>query len=411
MTFPQALLPSGDGPTRVGRTRVGGPATSDPSGDAEAFQRRLGEARQRAGTDGGPEEALGAGRREAAEEARSERAGAEAAAERRAASEPTADDRPGRRAVEAEEPEEGAGPAGPPTPSDESARPAVAVGAGSTAPGAAGDGAELPGALAQAAVPAGGARATGPGGRGERGAQAATPAVPAAPAATGATGATGAPTAPGEVPQPDAPRAAAGDPVAGAQAAGEGVAKGAPDAPTVVLDARGAETQLAPDASARPGAAAGAEGTQAASTARLAELNARAATALEQIRVAITPGMRRATIALTPLDLGRVDVTLALDRDGLVAHMRVEAADTYKALERHMPELRSSLERAGIDVARVDISHGGPNQDAPNDGSRDARGARSSNAAGADAAHDTHTVDAFVRRPDTISDARVDTLA
>lgn len=167
-----------------------------------------------------------------------------------------------------------------------------------------------------------------------------------------------------------------------------------------------------PDAAARPAPGAAAD-VQQAQAARHAELNDRAATALEQIRVALGPGVRRATVALTPAHLGRVDVTIAMEKDGLVAHLRVEAPDTYQALERHLPELRASLERAGLDVSQIDIAQGGADGGATfGERSGESRGGKNGATNNGAAAHDDErVVETVLLRPTTITDARVDTLA
>ncbi|QDU86559.1 Flagellar hook-length control protein FliK [Planctomycetes bacterium Pla163] len=149
--------------------------------------------------------------------------------------------------------------------------------------------------------------------------------------------------------------------------------------------------------------------TDAAATARLAQLNDRAAQALDQIRVAIHPGMRRISIALTPIDLGRVDVRIALEGDGLVAHLRVEAPETYQALERHLPELRASLERAGLDVTRLDVSQDAPDPNGRRDGSDGGRSEARARTNASDA--DEHTTASVWFRPNTLTDRSVDTLA
>ncbi|MEZ5977538.1 MAG: flagellar hook-length control protein FliK [Planctomycetota bacterium] len=136
--------------------------------------------------------------------------------------------------------------------------------------------------------------------------------------------------------------------------------------------------------------------------------NARAAEALEQIRLHVRPGMRSATIELSPKELGRVDVHVVLEKEGLVAHLRVEAPDTYRALERHMPELRAGLEQGGLDVVRLDLSMGQGERGADRER---AEVTRSVVGPGRTNEGPASRVETIWLRPSTVSDDAVDVMA
>lgn len=141
--------------------------------------------------------------------------------------------------------------------------------------------------------------------------------------------------------------------------------------------------------------------------------NERAARVLEQVRLFVQPGMRRATLELTPANLGRIDVEISVDRGELAAHLRVDAVDTYEALQRHMPELRASLERAGLDVTQLELSFGARGENAPQQQQRGEERAFT-NSPGAPRGGATSAAArelALLLRPNTIAVDRVDTLA
>jgi flagellar hook-length control protein FliK len=141
--------------------------------------------------------------------------------------------------------------------------------------------------------------------------------------------------------------------------------------------------------------------------------NERAARVLEQVRLFVQPGMRRATLELTPANLGRIDVEISVDRGELAAHLRVDAVDTYEALQRHMPELRASLERAGLDVTQLELSFGARGENAPQQ-RQSGEGRALANARGAARGGESTAAArelALLLRPNTIAVDRVDTLA
>ncbi len=84
----------------------------------------------------------------------------------------------------------------------------------------------------------------------------------------------------------------------------------------------------------------------------------RANDVLRQIRLHLSPGMRHATLSLVPAELGRVHVHLQLREGKLGAEMRVESAETKELLERHVPELRASLARQGVEVESFEFRLG-----------------------------------------------------
>jgi flagellar hook-length control protein FliK len=144
----------------------------------------------------------------------------------------------------------------------------------------------------------------------------------------------------------------------------------------------------------------------------VAASNERAARVLEQVRFFVQPGMRHATLELTPANLGRIDVDISVDRGELAAHLRVDAIDTYEALQRHMPELRASLERAGLDVTQLELSFGARGENASQQQRGEERAftnSRGSSHGGQSSAAAREL--ALLLRPNTIAVDRVDTLA
>jgi len=155
-----------------------------------------------------------------------------------------------------------------------------------------------------------------------------------------------------------------------------------------------------------------ASATRPLDPAQLAASNERAARVLEQVRMFVHPGLRRATLELSPANLGRIDVQITFERGEVAAHLVVEAVDTYEALQRHMPELRASLERGGLDVGQLELSFGA------RDGSqtREQRGESTRGGAGGGAsdrarATDARGIETIWLRPNTVAHDRVDTLA
>ncbi len=84
----------------------------------------------------------------------------------------------------------------------------------------------------------------------------------------------------------------------------------------------------------------------------------RAADVLRQVRVHLTRGMRQATVRLEPAALGRVAIRIALREGRATTEIRAERASTLEALERHLPELRATLEQQGIDAGEFDLGLG-----------------------------------------------------
>jgi flagellar hook-length control protein FliK len=420
MTSSQTLIPPGDGSVGTDRsanlrsaaTRGRAGAVGASQDESQAFAKRLEEAgerrRSRTEVERDREEPDGPTRKERSESDDTKVSagvhqgvaeGVQAAAE--GGPDPSAEAARPTRAEESEDEPVGA-PAAPSAPVDD--RP---IGRGTVAEGIDAAGAS---AAASLAPPVVGNVAVG-----ERGPRAEASAAPTLPGVATATAAGATALQPGQPGQSST--GTGGEPDAGLD--GEASADGGgevlldtradrsvdgPSANTAERGVSGTDT-LRADAAVRTAAAP----TDAAATARLAQLNDRAAQALDQIRVAIHPGLRRISIALTPIDLGRVDVRIALEGDGLVAHLRVEAPETYQALERHLPELRASLEQAGLDVTRLEVS-----QDAPDmSGRRDSPdGERSGARAGANVSStDEHKTASVWFRPNTLTDRSVDTLA
>lgn len=107
----------------------------------------------------------------------------------------------------------------------------------------------------------------------------------------------------------------------------------------------------------------------------------RAERVLQQLRLKLSPGLRRATLVLEPENLGRITIALHV-RDGrLEAILRAEKVETLSVLEAHLPELRAMFEQSGIDARDIDLGLGsesdapGPDPGANQDSGSDEGGA------------------------------------
>ncbi len=81
----------------------------------------------------------------------------------------------------------------------------------------------------------------------------------------------------------------------------------------------------------------------------------RAAEILQQIRVALAPGMRSATVHLSPAELGRLSIRVRLEGGRLSALVRAESPATLELLEKHAPELFSMLSDQGIETGSFEL--------------------------------------------------------
>jgi flagellar hook-length control protein FliK len=86
--------------------------------------------------------------------------------------------------------------------------------------------------------------------------------------------------------------------------------------------------------------------------------NQRAADVLRQVRMQIAPDMRHATLQLEPAELGRISIRIAMRGGEVHAEVRAEKRSTLDALERHAPELRAALERAGLATGQLALQLG-----------------------------------------------------
>lgn len=109
----------------------------------------------------------------------------------------------------------------------------------------------------------------------------------------------------------------------------------------------------------------------------------RAERVLNQVRLKLAPGMRKADIALTPANLGHIQVHMTVEDGEMSAVLRADRPETLVVLEQHLPELRSMLDRVGIEVREFDLGLGrgdGQTNDTQRDGDtkREAQSAQSS---------------------------------
>jgi len=84
----------------------------------------------------------------------------------------------------------------------------------------------------------------------------------------------------------------------------------------------------------------------------------RAGEILRQMRVQFSPELRTATIQLSPPELGRVSIRIRVEGGELHALVRAEKRETLDALQRHVPELKATLEQLGIQARQFDLQLG-----------------------------------------------------
>ena len=77
---------------------------------------------------------------------------------------------------------------------------------------------------------------------------------------------------------------------------------------------------------------------------------------MEQIRGRFVPGRQEIRIQLRPLELGHVDLRVEMQPDGVRIRVDAVEPETRRLLERHLPELRETLSRSGVDVDDVRIA-------------------------------------------------------
>jgi len=89
-----------------------------------------------------------------------------------------------------------------------------------------------------------------------------------------------------------------------------------------------------------------------------AEEIAKAAEILRQIKMNLSPGMRRATIELQPAELGRLSIEVAVHEGRVNAVLRADSPHTVELLERQAPELRAMLAQQGIEADTLSMELG-----------------------------------------------------
>jgi len=93
-------------------------------------------------------------------------------------------------------------------------------------------------------------------------------------------------------------------------------------------------------------------------SARQVEARDRAADLLRQIGVQLSPQTRTAVVDLHPRELGRIHIRMSVEGGRVRASLRAERPEALEALERHLPELRAELARAGLDAQELSLSLG-----------------------------------------------------
>jgi flagellar hook-length control protein FliK len=93
-------------------------------------------------------------------------------------------------------------------------------------------------------------------------------------------------------------------------------------------------------------------------SARQVETRERAADLLRQIGLQLSPQTRTAIVDLHPRELGRIHIRMSVEGGRVRASLRAERPEALEALERHLPELRAELSRAGLDPQELSLSLG-----------------------------------------------------
>ncbi|MFN0009429.1 MAG: flagellar hook-length control protein FliK [Planctomycetota bacterium] len=167
------------------------------------------------------------------------------------------------------------------------------------------------------------------------------------------------------VPVPDAAPSGASSPSVEALATLHAARAAGSSALTV--DPRGA-TSAQPAASPAEGAAAREPFAPRLSPAELPGF-------LEGLAVRIDTPQRSAVVDLEPAELGRVSISLSLERDGHVrADVHAQRREGYAALEARLPDLRASLIERGFTDASVSLSLGLPDSRSQRSGAESRRG-------------------------------------
>ncbi|MGY4302411.1 flagellar hook-length control protein FliK [Bradyrhizobium sp. i1.4.4] len=105
--------------------------------------------------------------------------------------------------------------------------------------------------------------------------------------------------------------------------------------------------------------------TTSAATASTATLTATAANSTPvpisgvpvEIAAAARAGKTRFDISLDPIDLGRIDVRINVDRNGQVtSHLTVEKPETLQMLRQDAPQLQRALDDAGLKTGSNGLS-------------------------------------------------------
>lgn len=91
---------------------------------------------------------------------------------------------------------------------------------------------------------------------------------------------------------------------------------------------------------------------------RQTETRERAADLLRQIGLQLSPQTRTAIVDLHPRELGRIHIRMSVEGGRVRANLRAERPEALEALERHLPELRAELARAGLDAQELSLSLG-----------------------------------------------------
>jgi flagellar hook-length control protein FliK len=96
---------------------------------------------------------------------------------------------------------------------------------------------------------------------------------------------------------------------------------------------------------------------------------------ISKLQAQLQRGSRHINMKMHPPELGRVQLSLVSEDNGLQAHLQVQNSQVQSILERNMAALRQALEQQNLDLdqIRVSVESGGDGREEHGSGERDFR--------------------------------------
>ncbi len=76
---------------------------------------------------------------------------------------------------------------------------------------------------------------------------------------------------------------------------------------------------------------------------------------IDDIKVNFTPDTKSMTIALDPPELGKINIRMVQDNEGLSGVMQVQSSEVRDHIQRELPQVIATLHNSGIDVKKVEV--------------------------------------------------------